>query len=171
VSADLQELARTSVAVVCAGAKSVLHLGLTLEYLETHGVPVLGYGTDRFPAFYSRDSGFPLDARLETPEGIARVMQAKWQLGLAGGVVIANPIPEAHEVPRARVEAVTLHALAEARRDGVTGKAVTPYLLARVNELTGGESLEANVALVVSNARLAAEVAVAYSTLQHSAMP
>jgi pseudouridine-5'-phosphate glycosidase len=165
VSADLQELARTSVAVVCAGAKSILDLGLTLEYLETHGVPVLGYRTDRFPAFYSRDSGFPLDARVDAAADIARVMQAKWQLGLDGGLVIANPSPEAHEVPRERVERATTQALADARAKGITGKAVTPFLLARVNELTGGESLEANVALVVSNARLAAQLAVAYSAL------
>jgi pseudouridine-5'-phosphate glycosidase len=165
VSADLQELARTSVAVVCAGAKSILDLGLTLEYLETHGVPVLGYRTDRFPAFYSRDSGFPLDARVDAAADIARVMQAKWQLGLDGGLVVANPIPAAHEVPRERVERATTQALADARAKGITGKAVTPFLLARVNELTGGESLEANVALVVSNARLAAQVAVAYSAL------
>jgi pseudouridine-5'-phosphate glycosidase len=165
VSADLQELARTSVAVVCAGAKSILDLGLTLEYLETHGVPVLGYRTDRFPAFYSRDSGFPLDARVDAAADVARVMQAKWQLGLDGGLVVANPIPAAHEVPRERVERATTQALADARAKGITGKAVTPFLLARVNELTGGESLEANVALVVSNARLAAQVAVAYSAL------
>jgi pseudouridine-5'-phosphate glycosidase len=168
VSADLQELARTPVAVVCAGAKSILDLGLTLEYLETHGVPVLGYRTNRLPAFYSRDSGFALDARCDTPGDIARVMHAKWQLGLEGGLVIANPIPEAHEVPRQRIERVTAQALADAQEQGITGKAVTPFLLARVNALTGGESLEANVALVTDNARLAAAVAAAYAQLAAS---
>jgi pseudouridine-5'-phosphate glycosidase len=165
VSADLQELARTPVAVVCAGAKSILDLGLTLEYLETLGVPVLGFRTERLPAFYSRDSGFALDARFDTPRELARVMHAQWQLGLGGGLVIANPIPEAHEVPREHVEHVTRQALADARTDGITGKALTPFLLARVNALTRGASLEANVALVVNNARLAAQVGAAYAEL------
>jgi pseudouridine-5'-phosphate glycosidase len=165
VSADLPELARTSVAVVCAGAKSVLDLARTLEYLETHGVPVIGYRTDRFPAFFSRDSGFGVDARVDAPEDVARVMQAKWALGLNGGLVVANPIPEAHEVPRERIERATRQALEEARAQGVTGKALTPFLLARIDALTGGESLDANVQLVLSNARLAARIAVAYAEL------
>jgi pseudouridine-5'-phosphate glycosidase len=169
VSADLQELARTSVAVVCSGAKSILDLGLTLEYLETHGVPVLGYRTGCLPAFYTRDSGLALDARMESPEEIAAVMHAKWQLGLAGGLVVANPIPEAHEVPRERIEHVTAQALLEAQAQGIRGKALTPFLLDRLNQLTGGESLEANVALVTSNARLAARVAIAYKRLASAA--
>jgi pseudouridine-5'-phosphate glycosidase len=166
VSADLQELARTSVAVVCAGAKSVLDLGLTLEYLETHGVPVIGYGTDRFPAFFSRDGGFGVDVRLDEPDSIARVMKAKWAMGLDGGLVVANPIPERHELPRERVERATEEALQEARARNVTGKALTPFLLARIEALTGGDSLDANVALVTSNAAVAASVAVAYAALR-----
>jgi pseudouridine-5'-phosphate glycosidase len=165
VSADLQELARTSVAVVCAGAKSVLDLALTLEYLETHGVPVIGFRTDRFPAFFSRDSGFGVDARLDEAAAIARVMKAKWGLGLDGGIVIANPIPDAHELPRERIERATAQAVQEARDRNVTGKGLTPFLLARIEALTGGDSLDANVALVTSNAQLAAGVAVAYTAL------
>ena len=169
ISADLQELARTSVAVVCAGAKAVLDLKLTLEYLETHGVPVLGYGTDELPAFFSRQSGLKLQHRLDTPQAIARVLQAKWQAGLAGltgltglegGVVIANPIAAEHEIPQARIAGFIEQALAEAREQGVAGAAITPFLLARVSELTGGASLVANIQLVLANARLAAQVAV-----------
>jgi pseudouridine-5'-phosphate glycosidase len=165
ISADLQELARTSVAVVCAGAKSVLDLGLTLEYLETHGVPVIGYRTDRFPAFYTRDSGFGVDARIDEPHEIARVMKTKWDLGLVGGLVIANPIPEAFELPRDQIDAATKQALQEARTQGIAGKALTPFLLERVNALTEGESLISNVELVRNNARLAACVAVSYASL------
>ena len=165
VSADLQELARTAVAVVCAGAKSMLDLALTLEYLETHGVPVVGYRTDRFPAFYARDSGLPVDARVDEPETIARVMHAKWALGLDGGIVVANPIPEAFEFPRERLEAATDRALGEAGAQGVTGKALTPFLLARIGALTQGESLRSNIELVLNNARLGARIAVAYSAL------
>lgn len=166
ISADLQELARTAVAVVCAGAKSMLDLRLTLEYLETHGVPVIGYRTDRLPAFYSRDGGFGVDVRIDTPDEIARVMQAKWKLGLGGGLVVANPIPEAFELPRERMERATEQALDEARVQGVDGKALTPFLLARINALTGGESLHSNVELVLNNARLAAQVAVAYAAVK-----
>ncbi|HKU87633.1 MAG TPA: pseudouridine-5'-phosphate glycosidase, partial [Casimicrobiaceae bacterium] len=133
VSADLQELARTSVAVVCAGAKAVLDLRLTLEYLETHGVPVVGFGTDRLPAFWSRDSGFAVDARADAPGEVARLMHAKWSMGLAGGIVVANPIPERYELPRERIDQAIEQALAQAREEGVAGKAVTPFLLARVN--------------------------------------
>jgi pseudouridine-5'-phosphate glycosidase len=165
ISADLQELARTSVAVVCAGAKSVLDLRLTLEYLETHGVPVIGYGTDRLPAFFCRDSGLGVDARADTPEEIAQIMKAKWQLGLAGGLVVANPIPEPFALPREAADRATTQAVDEARAQGVTGKALTPFLLARVNALTGGDSLAGNVQLVLDNARLAAKVAVAYSAM------
>jgi len=165
ISADLQELARTSVAVVCAGAKSILDLGLTLEYLETHGVPVIGYRTDRLPAFYSPDSAFGVDARFDSAHEIAAVMRAKWSLGLGGGLVIANPIPEQFAVPRERIDAAVGQAVAEANTRRITGKAVTPFLLARVNALTGGESLRSNVELVMNNARLAADVAVAYARM------
>jgi pseudouridine-5'-phosphate glycosidase len=165
ISADLAELARTSVAVVCAGAKAVLDLRLTLEYLETHGVPVIGYGTDRLPAFWSRDSGLGVDVRADWPEDVARLMHAKWSLGLAGGIVVANPIPERFELPRERVEDAIDGALADARAQGVTGKDVTPFLLARVNASTGGDSLEANVALVRNNASVAAKISRAYAAL------
>ena len=165
ISADLQELARTPVAVVCAGAKSVLDLALTLEYLETHGVPVIGYRTDRFPAFFTRDSGLAVDTRLDEPDDIARVMSAKWHLGLSGGLVIANPIPAASQLPRERVERATGQALDEARAQGVAGKALTPFLLERVNALTGGDSLASNIDLVRNNAMLAARIAIAYTAL------
>jgi pseudouridine-5'-phosphate glycosidase len=159
ISADLLELARTPVAVVCAGVKSILDIGLTLEVLETHGVPVVGYGTDRLPAFFARDSGFGVDARLDTPAQVARALQAQWAMGLRGGMVIANPVPEAHALPRDVIDAAIEAALADAAAQGITGKAVTPFLLARVNALTGGNSLAANIALILNNARLAAEVA------------
>jgi pseudouridine-5'-phosphate glycosidase len=163
ISADLQELARTPVAVVCAGAKSILDLGLTLEYLETHGVPVIGYQTDALPAFFCRDSGLQVDVRLDDAASIARVMHAQWGSGLGGGLLITNPIPEAHALPRAAVDAAIHQALADCAAQGITGKATTPYLLQRVNQLTGGQSLAANVQLVLNNARLAAAVAVAYA--------
>jgi pseudouridine-5'-phosphate glycosidase len=169
ISADLQELARTSVSVVCAGAKSVLDLGLTLEYLETHGVPVIGYRTGCLPAFYTRDSGFDVDVRIDDPGEIARVMKAKWELGLDGGVVVANPIPEPFELPRERVDEATAQAVAEAHAQRVTGKAVTPFLLARINALTEGDSLRSNIELVLNNARLAARIAVAHAALQSPA--
>ena len=162
ISADLQELARTPVAVVCAGAKSILDLGLTLEYLETHGVPVLGYQTDALPAFFCRDSGHQVDARLDDPAAIARVMQAQWAIG-RGGLLVTNPIPEAHALPRQAMDAAIAQALADCAAQGITGKATTPFLLQRVNALTGGQSLAANVQLVRSNARLAAQVAVAFA--------
>lgn len=165
VSADLQELARTPVAVVCAGAKSILDLGLTLEYLETHGVPVLGYRTAELPAFFTRDSGFAVDARMDAPSDIARVMQAQWALGLSAGLVIANPIPPEHAMPRERIDAAIAQALAEAKAQGISGKASTPFLLARVTDLTGGDSLASNIELVLNNARLGAAVAVAFAGL------
>jgi pseudouridine-5'-phosphate glycosidase len=165
VSADLQELARTSVAVVCAGAKAILDLRLTLEYLETHGVPVIGHGTDRLPAFYTRDSEFKVDYRLDSAAEIARAMHAKWQLGLGGGLVVANPIPQAFAMPRERVDAAIAQALHEAQQQGVTGKDCTPFLLARVSELTGGDSLAANIQLVLNNARLATAIATEYAAL------
>ena len=162
ISADLQELARTPVAVVCAGAKSILDLGLTLEYLETQGIPVLGYRTERLPAFYLRDSGFAVDASMAQPADIARVMRAHWALGKAGhigGIVVANPIPPEHAMARERIDAAIDQALREADAQHLSGKAVTPFLLARVAELTGGDSLASNIALVLNNARLAAAVA------------
>ena len=165
VSADLQELARSNVAVVCAGAKAILDLRLTLEYLETHGVPVIGYGTHVLPAFYTRDSEFKVDYRLDSAAQIARAMHAKWQLGLAGGLVVANPIPPAFALPRERIDGAIAQALHEAQAQGVSGKHSTPFLLARVSELTGGDSLAANIQLVLNNARLAAAIAIEYAAL------
>ncbi|MCP3957051.1 MAG: pseudouridine-5'-phosphate glycosidase, partial [bacterium] len=156
VSADLQELARTSVAVVCAGAKAILDLGLTLEYLETHGVPVIGLRTDRFPAFYTRDSGHGVDWRVESEAELAEILKAKWDLGLAGGLVVANPIPRRHELEQDLVDRALDEALAQAADAGVTGKDVTPFLLSKMESLTGGASLEANKALIVDNARAGA---------------
>lgn len=158
VSADLQELARTPVAVVCAGAKSILDLRLTLEYLETHGVPVVGYQTSALPAFFTRDSAFHVDYRLDTPAEIARVLHAKWSMGLDGGMVIANPIPPEFAMPRDAIDAAIEQALAEAKAQGVGGKESTPFLLSRVCELTGGDSLASNIQLVLNNARLASAI-------------
>jgi pseudouridine-5'-phosphate glycosidase len=152
--------------VVCAGAKAILDLPLTLEYLETQGVPVLGFGTDELPAFYSRESGLKLPARVDTPAALAAVLHAKWQAGLDGGVVIANPIAPEHEIPQPRIAGYIAQALAEAQAQGVAGAAVTPFLLARVSALTGGASLKANIELVLANARLAAQVAGALAALQ-----
>ncbi len=165
ISADLSELARTNVAVVCAGAKAILDIGLTLEFLETQGVPVLGYCTDVFPAFYSRQSGFKLDVALPSPEKLASVLHTKWRLGMDGGVVVANPIPAQHALEPETVNGVISTALDDANNKKITGKAVTPYLLSRIVALTGGASLRANVELVCNNARLGAELAVAYSNL------
>lgn len=159
VSADLPELAMTSVAVVCAGAKSILDLPRTLEYLETAGVPVLGYGADAFPAFYASDSGLPVDARVDTPAQAAAIIRAKWDLGLQGGVLVAVPPPAELALPAAEVDAAVEAALRDAGAEGVTGKALTPYLLSRVSEITAGRSLEVNIALLVQNARVAARLA------------
>jgi pseudouridylate synthase len=161
ISADLQELAQTPVAVVCAGAKSILDLGLTLEYLETHGVPVIGYQTDRFPAFFTRDSGFPVDFRLDTPAQVAKLLATQWSLGYRGGAVVANPIPEAQALEQGAIDAIIARALSEATQQGVTGKRVTPFLLDRIKQLTGGRSLEANIALVKHNAVVGARLAIA----------
>jgi pseudouridylate synthase len=169
ISADLQELARTPVAVVCAGAKSILDLGLTLEYLETHGVPVVGYRSDMLPAFYTRDSGHRVPHRLDSAEAIARVLHIQWSLGLPAGVVVANPIPEAHALPRERMDAAIAQALDEAAQQRISGPQTTPFLLARVSELTGGESLAANIELVLNNARLASAVAVALAQTEAQA--
>ena len=165
VSADLQELARTPVAVVCAGAKAILDLRLTLEYLETHGVPVIGYGTDQLPAFYTARSGFPVDYRLDSPQEIAHAMHVKWALGLQGGMVVASPVPDAYAMPQARVDEAIAQALREADAQGIGGKQSTPFLLARVAELTGGDSLATNIQLVLNNARLASGIALHYQRL------
>lgn len=165
ISADLQELAQTPLAVVCAGAKSILDLGLTLEYLETHGVPVIGYQTATLPAFFTRDSAFKVDYRLDEPADIAAVMKAKWDLQLQGGMVVANPIPEQYAMSSASIDAAIEQALAEASEQGIGGKESTPFLLARVCELTGGNSLAANIQLVLNNARLAAAIASDYCRL------
>ncbi len=161
ISADLTELARTDVAVVCAGAKSVLDIGLTLEYLETAGVPVIGYRTAQFPAFYTRTSGHAAPHRADTPAEVARIIEAKHGMGLAGGVVVANPIPAPYALDDALIESVIDSALSEAGSAGVEGSAVTPFLLARIHTVTGGASEEANKQLVYANARLASSIAAA----------
>lgn len=166
ISADLQELARTNVAVVCAGAKSILDLPLTLEYLETYGVPVIGYQTREFPAFYSRESGLGVDYTLHAPEEVATVLATKWNAGLAGGAIIANPVPEKFSMDATYLNGIIEHALAEATREKIKGKAITPYLLSKIKELTEGKSLVSNIELVLNNARLAAEIAVASSLLK-----
>lgn len=165
VSADLQEFARTAVTVVCAGAKALLDLPRTLEYLETLGVPVLVYRSSEFPAFWSRSSGLPAPLRVETPAEIAAFLGARRELQLEGGVLVAQPIDVAHDIPRAEIDGAIERAVDEARAHGIGGKAVTPWLLDRMLALTGGRSLEANVALVRSNARLAAEIAVESSNI------
>ena len=159
ISADLEELGRTNVMVVCAGAKSILDLGLTLEYLETKGVPVIGYGTSELPAFYTRKSGFGVDYRLDTPEELAAAFAAKMKMGLQGGMLVTNPIPEEYSMDPDRINAAIEQALAEAAEKGVKGKATTPFLLAKVKELTGGDSLNSNIRLVYNNAALAAKTA------------
>lgn len=159
ISADLEELAATPVLVVCAGAKAILDLGLTLEYLETKGVPVLGYGTDELPAFYSRESGFGVDYRVDTPEEIAAIFRAKRRLGLAGGMLVGNPIPEEYAMDKAVIDAAIDAAIAEADAQGIRGKDVTPFLLAKVAEITGGDSLASNIRLVYNNVALGARVA------------
>lgn len=164
ISADLQELAHTDVAVISAGVKSILDIGLTLEYLETHSVPVIGYQTDEFPAFYSRKSGFGVDYRINEVSKIAEVLRAKWDMGLKGGVLIANPIPEQAELEFGFINEAISKALLAADKLGIKGKAITPFLLAKVSELTKGVSLAANIQLVYNNARLAADLAVAAST-------
>ncbi len=161
VSADLPELAQTPVAVVCAGAKAILDLPATLEWLETWGVPVVGYRTDEFPAFYSRRSGLPVDVQVDTPEEAAAIIEAKRKLGLPGGVLICAPVPAEYELPAAEANAAIEQALAEADAQGVRGKAITPFLLARIVELTGERSLRANLALLENNVRIGAQIAAA----------
>ena len=165
ISADLFELHTTDVCVVSAGVKSVLDIGRTLEYLETHGVPVVAYGQDDFPAFYTRDSGFKAPVRLDTPEQVAGMMNVKWELGMRGGAIIGNPIPEEHSIPKEEIDAAIDKALEMAHANGIEGKEITPFLLKNIVRLTKGRSLEANMHLVQNNARLAAQIAVEYSCL------
>ena len=159
ISADLEELAGTPVMVVCAGAKSILDLGLTLEYLETKGVPVIGYGTDELPAFYTRKSGFGVDYRVDSPEELADMFRAQLELGMKGGMLVTNPIPEEYSMDKAVIDAAIEQALKECNEQGVKGKDTTPFLLAKVVELTGGDSLESNIKLVLNNATVAAKTA------------
>lgn len=160
ISADLEELHQTNVTVVCAGAKSILDLGLTLEYLETKGVPVLGYKTDELPAFFTRKSGFKVDYRMDSPEEIAAAVKAKDALGLSGGMLVANPVPEEYSMDPDKIEAVISEAVEEAKALGIAGKKVTPFLLEKIRNVTGGDSLFTNVKLVLNNAALAAKIAV-----------
>ena len=159
ISADLEELAQTPVMVICAGAKSILDLGLTLEYLETKGVPVIGYQTDELPAFYTRHSGFGVDYRIDTPEELAAVFKAKMACGLKGGMLVTNPIPEEFSMPKEVIDRAIEQALREMETAGIHGKQCTPFLLAKVKDLTGGDSLASNIQLVLNNARLAAQTA------------
>ncbi len=168
ISADLEELARTPVMVVCAGAKSILDLGLTLEYLETHGVPVIGYGTEELPAFYTRKSGFGVDYRIDTPEDLAKTFYVKQDMGLGGGMLVTNPIPEEFSMDADVINKAISDAVAEAKEQGIHGKETTPFLLAKIKELTGGNSLDSNIQLVFNNARLAAKTASALSALARS---
>ena len=159
ISADLEELAHTPVMVVCAGAKSILDLGLTLEYLETHGVPVIGYGTEELPAFYTRKSGFKVDYRIDTPAELARVFHVKQDMGLDGGMLVTNPIPEEYSMDADVINKAIDEAVAEAKALGIHGKETTPFLLAKIKDLTGGDSLASNIQLVYNNARVAAQTA------------
>ena len=159
ISADLEELAKTPVMVICAGAKSILDLGLTLEYLETKGVPVIGYGTEELPAFYTRRSGFKVDYRIDTPEELAAAFRTKLEMGLEGGMLVTNPIPEEYSMDPDRINSAISQALEEAASQGIHGKETTPFLLARIKDITGGDSLASNIQLVLNNARLAAKTA------------
>jgi len=165
ISADLEELGQTPVMVVCAGAKSILDLGLTLEYLETKGVPVIGFGTEELPAFYTRQSGFGVDYRIDTPEELAAVFKASHEMGMKSGMLVTNPIPEEFAMPKSVIDAAIDQAIGECNAKGIKGKETTPFLLARVAELTGGDSLASNIRLVFNNATVAAKTAVAYSKL------
>ncbi|MBZ9636525.1 pseudouridine-5'-phosphate glycosidase [Clostridium sp. FP1] len=165
ISADLQELAHTNVAVICAGAKSILDIGLTLEYLETQGVPVVGFGTDELPAFYTRKSGFGVDYRVDSADMVAVALKAKWDLGLNGGMVIANPIPEQYEMDYDAITNAITSALKELKEKGIKGKESTPFLLGKVKEITGGASLDSNIELVYNNAKVGAQIAVELAKL------
>ena len=162
ISADLEELAQTPVMVICAGAKSILDLGLTLEYLETHGVPVVGYETKKLPAFYTRESDFEVDYRMDSPEEIAKAFKVQNEMGLRGGMLVANPIPVEYSMDAKVINAAIDQAVKEAEEKGIHGKETTPFLLARVTELTGGNSLDSNIQLVFNNARLASKISAAY---------
>ena len=166
ISADLQELAKTPVGVVCAGAKSILDIGLTLEYLETMGVPVLGMGTDDFPAFYCRKSGYKVDFNVESPEMAANILHTKWEAGMEGGAVLANPIPQEYELDFDEMEGVINKALAMAKEQGIHGKATTPFLLSHIKDLTHGVAFASNVQLAYNNARMASKIAVAMTKLK-----
>ena len=166
ISADLQELAKTPVGVVCAGAKSILDIGLTLEYLETMGVPVLGMGTDDFPAFYCRKSGYKVDFNVESPEMAANILHTKWEAGMEGGAVLANPIPQEYELDFDEMEGVINKALAMAKEQGIHGKATTPFLLSHIKDLTHGVAFASNVQLACNNARMASKIAVAMTKLK-----
>ena len=166
ISADLEELGQTPVMVVCAGAKSILDLGLTLEYLETKGVPVIGYGTDELPAFYTSKSGFGVDYRLDTPAELAAAFYAQREMGLKGGMLVANPIPDEYAMDADVINKAIDQAIAESVEQGIHGKATTPFLLARVKDLTGGDSLSSNIQLVFNNARVASQTAVELSKLK-----
>ncbi|MDR2536030.1 MAG: pseudouridine-5'-phosphate glycosidase [Treponema sp.] len=165
ISADLQELAQTNVAVVCAGVKSILDIGLTLEYLETFGIPVIGFGVQNLPGFYTRDSGFPVDFQLDSVEDLAAALKAKWDMGLSGGVLIANPIPEAYSFPKEAIDQIIDEALRDASSKKIKGKAITPFLLEKIAQSSQGKSLDANIKLVLNNAKVGAELAGAYMTL------
>ena len=165
ISADLEELAQTPVMVVCAGAKSILDLGLTMEYLETHGVTVIGYGTKELPAFYTRKSGFGVDYELDTPEELAKAFHVKQELGMKGGMLVTNPVPEEYSMEPNVINSAIEKAVKEAKKLGIHGKETTPYLLAKIKEITGGDSLVANIALVKNNAALAAKTAAEYAKL------
>lgn len=166
ISADLEELAHTPVMVICAGAKSILDLGLTLEYLETHGVPVIGYGTEELPAFYTRKSGFKVDYELDSPAELAAAFHTKQELGLVGGMLVANPIPEEYSMDHEAINQAIDEAIAKSRKLGIHGKETTPFLLAKIKDLTGGDSLASNIQLVYNNARLAAHTAVELARLK-----
>ena len=165
ISSDIHQFARSNVAVVTAGAKAILDLGLTLEMLETLGVPVVGFQTNEFPSFYSRSSGYRLSMRCDTLHEVVELMKAQWRLGMKGGIVIANPVPEQHEIPAGEIDPAIEKALAEATEKGISGKEVTPFLLARLAELTEGRSLESNIALVRNNAKIAARIAARYARI------
>ena len=159
ISADLEELAHTPVMVVCAGAKSILDLGLTLEYLETHGVPVIGYGTEELPAFYTRKSGFKVDYRIDTPAELAKAFYVKQDMGLGGGMLVTKPIPEEYSMDHEVINKAIDEAVTEANKLGIHGKETTPFLLAKIKDITGGDSLASNIQLVYNNAKLAAKTA------------
>jgi pseudouridine-5'-phosphate glycosidase len=165
ISADLEELAETNVAVICAGVKSILDIGLTLEYLETKGVPVIGFGTEELPAFYTRKSGFGVDYTVNSAKELAAALKVKWDLGLKGGAVVANPIPQQYEMDYDAINNAIENALKELKQKGIKGKESTPFLLGKVKEITGGESLESNIQLVYNNARVGAELAVELAKL------